>query len=511
MIPGPILAVKLFIPPLRPDSVPRSRLLSRLNDGFARGLILLSASAGFGKTTLISEWAADCTCQVAWLALDEGDSEVHRFLAYLIAAFQKVEPEIGRDALDLLHGPQAPPAESLLILLLNDLSRRTEDLLLVLDDYHTVISTPVDELLLFLVENRPPRLHLVVATREDPPLPLARLRVRNQVSELRAADLRFTPDEAAQFLNHTMDLKLNPEEINKLEYRTEGWIAGLQLAAISLTDHNTTSEFIDSFSGSNRFILDYLLDEVLKTQSETVKNFLLCTSILTRICSSLCDALLPESAVSGEEMILRLERANLFIVPLDDERRWFRYHHLFGDLLRGHLTTAPDDSATEKGMHPIEELHRRAGRWFEENGLEEEAIDHTLAARDFEQAARLIEAAWPAMEADFRGETWLGWARQLPEELVRQKPGLSLCFAWALLDSGEPTAAESRLNDAENGLGEAGAQSSREEAHRSVLASIATARTYLTQAAGDIAIIQRVRTKSTRSTAADESFGTRSG
>ena len=278
-------------------------------------------------------------------------------------------------------------------------------------------------------------MHLVITTREDPNLPLARLRARSQLTELRAATLRFTPDEAAEFLNQVMGLNLSAEDIAALETRTEGWIAGLQLAAISMQGHQDVSSFIQSFTGSHHFVLDYLVEEVLHQQSENVQTFLLRTSILDRLCGSLCDAVLLDASASGQDTLEYIEHANLFLVPLDNERRWYRYHHLFADLLRQRLhqsmASSTGDSDTGGG---VSELHRRASAWYADNGLPADAIRHALAAKDFARAADLIELAWPAMDGRFQSATWLGWARVLPDELVRARPVLSVAYAWALLN-----------------------------------------------------------------------------
>ena len=358
---APLLPTKLYIPPSRPKIVLRPRLIERLNEGMQRTLTLISASAGFGKTTLVSEWIAGCGRPVAWLSLDEGDND--RFLTYLIAALQTIAPNIGEGVLAVLQSPQPPPTESILTTLLNEITTIPDSFILVLDDYHVIDSKPVDQALTFLVEHLPPQMHLVIATREDPPLPLARLRARGQLTELRAADLRFTPAEAAEFLNQVMGLNLSAEDIAALETRTEGWIAGLQLAALSMQGHQDTASFIQSFTGSHHFVLDYLLEEVLQQQSESVQTFLLRTSILNRLCGRFrCRFVRYQLLQAAEPRHPR--HANLFIVPLDNERRWYRYHHLFGDLLRQRLgqslpleksqntISAPASGMKRTGMRP---------------------------------------------------------------------------------------------------------------------------------------------------------------
>ena len=299
-MPAPILATKLYIPPSRRRVVLRPRLVERLDEGLAAGnkLTLVSAPAGFGKTTLIGEWVVGCGRPTAWLSLDEGDSDLSRFLTYLIAALQTVAPGIGEGISTVLQSPEPPPLESTLTALLNDITTIPSDVVLVLDDYHVLDARPVDDALAFLVEHQPPQLHLVVATREDPALPLARLRARGQLTELRAADLRFTPSEAADFLNLVMGLNLTADDIAALETRTEGWIAGLQLAAISLQGREDIAGFIRSFAGSHHFVLEYLVEEVLQRQPESIRTFLLRTSILDRLCGPLCDAVMSESVAS---------------------------------------------------------------------------------------------------------------------------------------------------------------------------------------------------------------------
>ncbi len=340
---APILVTKLYIPPPRLKIVLRPRLIARLNEGLSAagrpGLTLISAPAGFGKTTLLSEWLAGCKLPVAWLALDEADSDPARFLVYLVAALQTIAAHVGEGVLASFDaaGPQLPPIQSILTTLLNDLSAIPDDFILVLDDYHLVDSQAVDNVLTFLLEHLPPPMHLVIATREDPNLPLARWRARGQLTELRVKDLRFTHTEAADFLNQVMGLDLVAKDIAALETHTEGWIAGLQLAALSMRGHSDIPGFIQSFTGSHHFVMDYLVEEVLQQQSASIQAFLLRTSILERLCGPLCDAVMLDPAVSGQETLEFLERANLFIVALDNERRWYRYHRLFADLLRQRL------------------------------------------------------------------------------------------------------------------------------------------------------------------------------
>ena len=483
---APILATKLFVPLPPPKIVLRPRLIAQLDEGLLarRKLTLISAPAGFGKTSLVTEWLARSDRKVAWLSLDQGDNDPTRFLAYLIAALQTIAPAIGMGALAALQSPQPPPTEALLIPLLNEITSLQEDASLVLDDYHLVESQAVDQLLSFLLDHLPPHLHLVIATREDPDLPLARLRARGQLTELRAADLRFTPAEAAEFLNQMMGLNLSAEDITALEARTEGWITGLQLAALalqgslSMQSHPDTSRFIQSFTGSHRFVLDYLVEEVLQRQPEHIRSFLMQTSILDRLSGPLCDAVTGQA--DGRGMLEALERGNLFVIPLDDQRQWYRYHHLFTEVL---LARALEQ---QPGQIPL--LHTRASTWYEQNNLPAEAIRHALAARDFERAAGLIEKTYPAMDASFQSAAWLGWVRKLPEGVVRARPVLSVDYAQALSDSGEYEASKPWLQSAEQRLaGPAEAMVVADEAQfRTLPVRIALAHSTHTQVQGDI-------------------------
>jgi LuxR family maltose regulon positive regulatory protein len=491
-MPAPILATKLYIPPPRAKIVIRPRLVERLNEGLSasRKLTLISASAGFGKTTLVSEWVADCGRPVAWLSLDEGDNDPVRFISYLVAALQTIKAGIGEGLLAALQSPQQPPIESILTTLINEITTIPDNFIFVLDDYHIIDSKPVDNALAFLIVHLPPQMHLVIATREDPPLPLARLRVRGQLTELRAADLRFTSAEAAEFLNQMMGLNLSAENIAALDKRTEGWVAGLQLAALSMQGRSDAASFIKSFTGNHRFVLEYLVEEVLQRQPEHVRNFLVQTSILDRLSSPLCDAVTGQE--DGREMLEALERGNLFVIPLDDQRQWYRYHHLFAEVLQAHLM---DDQPEQ-----VSSLHQRASEWYKRNGLRPDAIRHALAAKDFEGAAGLIELAGPATEdGSIQQAIWLGWIKRLPEELIRVRPVLNVWYAYVLLGSGELEAAESRFGDAERWLESADAifAETRPESNRRVVvadpeqfkslpATIAIGRAYIAQALGNI-------------------------
>jgi len=441
-----ILATKLYIPQPRSKIVLRPHLIERLNEGLSLGrkLTLISASAGFGKTTLVSEWIASCGKPVAWLSLDEGDNDPIRFLTYLVAALQTIAANIGEGVLSVLQSPLPPSTESILTALLNEITTIPDDFLLVLDDYHVIDSKPVDDVLTFLLEHLPPQMHLVIASREDPHLPLARLRARGQLTELRVADLRFTPSEAADFLNQVMGLNLSAEDSAAIETRTEGWIVGLQLAALSMQGQKDTASFIRAFAGDHRYIVDYLVEEVLQRQPEPVRSFLLQTAILDRLNGSLCDAV--TALEGGRARLEALERGNFFVVPLDDKRHWYRYHHLFAEVLHMHLMAEQPDQ--------VSTLHQRASEWYEHNGSASDAIRHALAAEDFERAADLIELVVPAIQRSRQEATVtvLGWLKALPDELVHFRPVLSVDYAFALLAAGELNAVEARLRDAERWL-----------------------------------------------------------
>ncbi len=456
-MPAPILTTKLYIPPPRPRVVSRPRLIGRLDAGLAAGarLTLISASAGFGKTTLVSAWVTALTrpplpagaepgARAAWLSLDAGDNDPATFVTYLVAALQTAAPGIGAGALALLHAPQSqpPPFELLLTTLLNELSALPGRFILALDDAHMIEAPALSQALAFLIEHLPPHTHLVIATREDPPFPLARWRVRGQLTELRAADLRFTPAEAAEFLNQAMGLDLSAADIAALETRTEGWIAGLQLAALSMQGCADTASFIQSFTGSHHFVLDYLLEEVLQKQSAGVQAFLLRTSILGRLCGPLCDAVLLAPPASGQTTLEYLEHANLFIIPLDHERRWYRYHHLFGDLLRQRLGQGL--AAAE-----IAELHIRASQWYEDHALEVEAFQHAAAANDIERAERLIQAGRIPLYSLPAVTAILNWLDSLPKTVLDAQPWLWVRSATSSLMAGQTTGVEEKLQAAE--------------------------------------------------------------
>ncbi|HSL46261.1 MAG TPA: LuxR C-terminal-related transcriptional regulator [Anaerolineales bacterium] len=471
-----LLTTKLFIPSTRPERVFRPRLIERLNESLRHrpGVTLISAPAGFGKTTLISEWIAGCGQPAAWLSLDEGDNDPARFLAYLIAALQTVAANIGEGISNVLQAPQPPPVESILTDLLNEITALPEHFILVLEDYHAIDARPVDQALTFLLEHQPPQLHLVITTREDPDLPLPRLRARGQLTEVRAADLRFTLAEATEFLNQVMRLPLSRDDIAALEHRTEGWIAGLQLAALSMQAQNDTAGFLQSFTGSHHFVMDYLMEEVLHQQPKEVQMFLLHTSILDRMCGPLCDAVLLNPSFSGQATLEYLERSNLFIVPLDNERRWYRYHHLFADLLRQRLGQSLAFSA-EGGESHVSKLHIRASQWYEDNGLQLEAFRHAAAANDIERAERLIDGKGIPLHFSGGVVPILEWLDSLPAPVKNVRPSLWWRQAAMLLINGQTAGVQENLQAAEAALADILRGAEPDDESRKLIGRIAAA------------------------------------
>jgi LuxR family maltose regulon positive regulatory protein len=508
----PLLTTKFHIPQLHPGLVARRRLTQRLDEALRTGhrLLLICAPAGFGKTTLLSEWVAVCGIPVAWVSLDRGDNDLVRFWSYTVAALRTIHEGIGESILKALRAPQPPTIESLLPALLNEIAKIPDSFALILDDFSMITDQSIHDALNFFLNNLPSQMHLVLSSRDDPPWPLARLRARGEMTELREADLRFTPEETTRFLNQVMELDLPPEDVAALDARTEGWIAGLQMAAISMRGHRRTrdvpdlSGFIRTFTGSHRFILDYLVEEVLDQQPSAIQRFLVETSILERMSAPLCDAVrfgsaenadrsaqaattgadavrfgVAESAdrsaqgatagadavrvgsadspsasartavadsLDSQSILIRLQKANLFVVPLDNERHWYRYHHLFRDLLRSRLGQ----------IYPsqISALHRRASKWYEENGLIPEAVGHALEAEDFEQVAHLVQGNALAMLDDGGLGTLVRRLDALPNELVRSQPWLCLAKAWSRVYTGPLDAVEPLLCAAEQALAE---------------------------------------------------------
>ncbi len=451
-----VLGIKLHLPTPRRQLVPRPRLTDQLlaDRRSMPRLVLVSAPAGFGKTTLLTQWLTSTDVNrpggphhVAWLSLDDGDSDPARFLTHVVSALQATSPDVGADALALLESDRAT-ATDVLVSLVNDLDTTAEATVLALDDYHVINASAVHDAVTFLLDNLPPQVTLAITTRADPPLPLSRLRARGELLELRASDLRFTTDEADTFLTQVMGLELEQAQVAALEARTEGWAAGLQLAALSArgrTGGGDVDEFVDAFTGSHRFVLDYLLDEVLRSQPDDVRAFLLDTSVLQELNGPLCDAVTGGS--DGHRMLDTLERSNVFVVPLDDQRQWFRYHHLFGDALQAHLTSSDPDR--------VAGLHRSAARWYAEHGRIADAVPHAIAAHDTEGAADLVELALSDLRKRRQDRTLREWLRELPDDVVRRRPLLAAFVAWVRLSEGDLDGFEAWLDFAQAGLSSA--------------------------------------------------------
>lgn len=437
---GPLLATKVHAPVRRGSSVRRSRLTDRL--GAPGRLVLVAAPAGFGKTSVVTEWLSTITARTAWLSLDERDDDASQFWRYLLAAIDTAHAGLARQASELLATGSAS-TEAVLATLVNDLHQDGGELFLVLDDLHTIDDPSIHAGIAFLVDNLPANAHLVIASRSDPPLPLARMRARGELTELRAADLRFTRAEISDYLNGVMKLTVGDDDVAALGDRTEGWIAALQLAAISLQGRSDPGEFIAGFAGDDRYVVDYLVEEVLQRQPDATRTFLLQTSVLGRLSSDLCDAVTGSTGATST--LEALDRANLFLIPLDDRRDWYRYHHLFAEMLRTRLL--------DEQPSTVAELHLRASRWFEENGDTAEAIGHAIEAHEYERAARLITAAAPAMQQQRQEVTLATWYGLLPPDVVRADPELGLGYAGVLLSAGRTDGVEQLLQDAEAAAG----------------------------------------------------------
>ena len=430
-IAPPLLKTKLHIPHRRPDMVPRSLLIKQLNERFQRKLTLITAPAGYGKTNLASEWIHSLQSEdtsnnrITWLSLEEADSEPIRFLSYVIAALQQTAPEIGVGALSLFEMAQSPPINTVLNELINDIAGLDYHIMLVLDDYHVISHPEIHEALLYLVEHQPHQMHLVITSREDPPLPLSRLRARGEMAEIRMHDLRFSLDETTQFFSHAMKLDLESEVISLLEARTEGWIAGLQLAGFMLKNLPDHHAFMDTFSGSHRYVLDYLTDEVLQSQDEEVRQFLVQTAILKRFNTEICQAVTGNP--NSQFILEQLEQTNMFIVPLDHERVWYRYHHLFADSL-----------LTELSKAEASELYKKASAWHEANDMIFEAVTYALDSADPEFMADMIDVALQQETTWSSGNLVLyaSWLEKLPAQVFANRPHLSLNAAFVLYLSG---------------------------------------------------------------------------
>jgi LuxR family maltose regulon positive regulatory protein len=455
----PLLKTKLYIPPLRPGLVSRPRLIARLDQGLRPGnkLILISAPAGYGKSTLLCEWVHQSTVPVAWLSLDTDDDSSH-FWTYFVAAIQTLDASLAPGAERLLDASllEPPPIQTLLVPLLNEVAALPGKIVLILDDYHVITNEVVHDGIAYLLDHQPEQLHLVLSTRADPPLAVVRLRARDQLTELRADDLRFTADETTGFLNEMMGLSLLPEDVNSLGVRTEGWITGLQLAALSMQGRTDRHEFVSSFTGSHHYVLEYLIEEVLRRQPEPVRRFLVQTSILDQLCGRLCDAVVEnwglepgdakaDGFVDSQDILEHLVSNNLFLVPLDDEHRWFRYHHLFADLLRKRLRQ-------QTSLATVHELHHRASAWYEKTGSVDEAVKYALRAQDIERVIRLAEGAARAGTLDRRPTTLLRWLEAVPEQVLLAHPRLLLHQAWALIINERLELAKEMLQAARDAL-----------------------------------------------------------
>ncbi len=416
----PILSTKLYYPSLQTNWVKRERLIGKLNECFSAKLTIVSAPAGFGKTTLLSEWIEQSKNKVGWVSLDGGDNDPKRFLTYCIAALQRVQPDFGENSESLIQSPQQVSPESIITTFINEINESLKESVLILDDYHLIDSPEVHQSLSFFIEHLPRNLHLIVSGRHDPPIPLSRLRARKQLLEVRESDLRFTTEETIRFFKTTMSLELSKDDVETLEERTEGWIASLQLAGIAMQGGNDIHKFISDFKGSHSYIVDYLTEEVLNHLDASMQEFLLYTSILSRFNSSLCDAV--TRGFGSQEVIDYLNKAKLFLVPLDEDKQWFRYHHLFGDLLKYRLKQLFPDVITV--------LHERASKWFEENGFTEEAINHALSAENVERAADLIEAAAVPTLVNAELTTLRSWANKIPPAVLNQRAYILICLAW---------------------------------------------------------------------------------
>jgi LuxR family maltose regulon positive regulatory protein len=513
---APLLTTKLYMPPFRLESVSRPRLIARLDAGLGHKLTLISAPAGFGKTTLLVEWlsakagrtlpphtedgagqegdAPLSTPRASWLSLDEEDNDPARFFTYLIAALERIQPGVGAEARGLLESLQPPPPRLMLTLLINGLAAAADRFVLVLDDYHVIEQRAIHDALTFLIEHQPLQMHLVLAGRADPPLPLARLRTRGQMTEIRAVDLRFTPYEAAAFLNGAMGLGLCAEDIEALEARTEGWISGLQLAALSMrgqaAEHR--ADFIAAFGGSHRHVIDYLAEEVLAGQPPEIADFLCQTALLNRLTGPLCDAVTGRQDSDG--VLEELERANLFLVPLDGERRWYRYHRLFADFVRNRLLAEYPDR--------VHDLHCWAADWYERNGFLAEAVGHVLEAGEREWACRLVGQT--AIETLMRGQvaTVLGWLKALPDGAVRARPQLCVAYAAALTVAGRLEDVEAYLQEAERGVQDREPGSVK----KAVLSRVAVIRAYLATLQGDLDRAMALAQEAAEPLAADDVF-----
>ena len=470
-----LLQTKLHIPQPNPRTVFRPHLLSRMDEGLESGckLTLISAPVGYGKSTLASSWLAGVKCPVAWLSLDAEDNDPIRFWTYVIAALQTAQPELGQTEFNLLRKAQTPSLEKILRDLINRVAEISKQIVLVLDDYHLVMSSDLHLSINFFLEHKPSQLHLVIITREDPPLPLPQMRAKGQLVEFRAKDLHFTMDESAQFLNQKMKLNLRPEQIAVLKQRTEGWIVGLQMAALSLKEISDSAEFIEAFAGDNRYVADYLISEVLDHQPEQIRDFLMQTAIVDRFTPSLCNALVGDDSIQSDKIIEQIGTLGLFIMPLDHVRQWYRYHQLFADLLRYRLK--------QENPSKFAELNQIASHWYQAQGLIEEAVKYALVGEDHDHVAELIEATGLVMIGRSQLTSLKNWIEALPEKIIRKHPYLSVLLVWIGSLTGQSDLARRQLALAEENL-----LSAHPDLYTELVCQIALLRGYAMRSGGDL-------------------------
>lgn len=480
------LTTKLFLPPPRQRLVERPALLEQLDTGLKGKLTLISAPAGFGKTSLITAWHQSSELPLAWLSLDEADNEPTRFLDYLVGALRTVNSDLGEEALRLLQLSPAPHPNVVLASLINQLCEQNTEFVLALDDYHLIAEHAIHDSVSFFIERLPPHAHAIIVSRSDPPFPLARLRSRGELKEIRVADLRFDEAEAASFLNDVMNLELSPEDVHALEERTEGWIAGLQLSALSLKGREDKSGFVMEFSGDDRFILDYLLEEVLHRQPDHVQSFLLNTSVLDRLNASLCNAVTGGS--DGHEILEFISRSNLFLIPLDDKNNWFRYHHLFADLLRLKLR--------QKYPEVVTQLQKTASYWCEENGWPELAVNYALAAKDWGRALNLIEPIGYQLLSRGHFERLKHWIESIPDKVLKTRPQLPFWYVPSLLYKEEFDKVEKYLQIME--------MAEPEELRQRFISTVWTSRALVAVVCGDLAKADEFGEKASESLLPDD-------
>lgn len=470
----PILSTKLYMPQLPPKTVLRTHLIKQLNKGVECKLTLISASAGFGKTILLSQWAANYKYPVGWISLDEEHNDLMRFLLYLIGAIQSIDINIDETISRMILSPKPPPYLTILTLLINELTNLEDDFSIILDDYHLIDSKDVDEALAFLIDNMPSQMHLIISTRVDSRLQLAKLRAQGQMVEIRVADMRFRKDEITEFMNQIMELELKEKNISALEMRTEGWIAGLKLAAISMQGNNDISGFIESFTGSNRYIIDYLVEEVFNKLSGNIQEFLLRTSFLDRMCGSLCDEIYPDNDISGQETLEYLDKINMFVIPLDSERHWYRYHHLFAQILRQRMSSSEIVVYKNKKAN-IEHLHLLASNWFEKHHFYIEAFKYAIKTKNIELAQRLIEGNGIPLQYLGVIVPILNWLDSLKKDILDENPSLWVTYASTLCIASKFDAVEDKLIAAEAALN----GKKRENFVRNLIGHIASTRAFL--------------------------------